>query len=211
DGKLLSLQPPYRMSNPAMSTLAGLLARKVLLSYMLALPILVGLSFWIRAQGAPENVPGKSAAIDQPQRLSVEPAAIVLNGPRSMQQLVITGHYGAGLVRDLTSTCEFMVKPQNVVSITPEALVLPRQEGTAKLVVKAGKLAVEVPITVRDFSKALPVSFRHQVMAIMAVSGCNGGTCHGSPTGKNGFHLSLRGYEPEADFLRLTREGLGRR
>ena len=43
------------------------------------------------------------------------------------------------------------------------------------------------------------------------MGGCNSGACHGTPTGKNGFKLSLRGYDPAADYLQLTRDVLGRR
>src|SRR5262249_31134801 len=39
----------------------------------------------------------------------------------------------------------------------------------------------------------------------------NSGACHGTPSGKNGFRLSLRGYDPAADYLQLTRDVLGRR
>ncbi len=41
--------------------------------------------------------------------------------------------------------------------------------------------------------------------------GCNMGACHGALAGKGGFKLSLRGYDPEADFLTITREARGRR
>ena len=34
--------------------------------------------------------------------------------------------------------------------------------------------------------------------------GCNAGTCHGSAQGKNGFKLSLRGYDPIFDVRALT-------
>jgi hypothetical protein len=37
------------------------------------------------------------------------------------------------------------------------------------------------------------------------------GSCHGTPTGKNGFRLSLRGYDPALDIHTLTREVGGRR
>jgi hypothetical protein len=37
------------------------------------------------------------------------------------------------------------------------------------------------------------------------------GTCHGTPTGKGGFRLSLQGFAPETDYERLTHEGNGRR
>ena len=33
----------------------------------------------------------------------------------------------------------------------------------------------------------------HDVVPVLTRAGCNAGTCHGTPTGKNGFRLSLRG------------------
>jgi hypothetical protein len=41
--------------------------------------------------------------------------------------------------------------------------------------------------------------------------GCNAGTCHGSAEGKNGFKLSLRGYDPLFDHRALTDDLEGRR
>ena len=40
--------------------------------------------------------------------------------------------------------------------------------------------------------------------------GCNQGTCHGSAQGKNGFKLSLRGYDPIFDVRALTDDLAGR-
>src|SRR5438552_8294538 len=55
------------------------------------------------------------------------------------------------------------------------------------------------------------VSFQHDVVPILTKLGCNSGACHGTPTGKNGFRLSLRGYDPESDIQSLTRDVQGRR
>lgn len=54
-------------------------------------------------------------------------------------------------------------------------------------------------------------SFRNDVMAVLSKTGCNLGTCHGNQLGKGGFKLSLRGQDPEIDFLTLTRHLGGRR
>jgi hypothetical protein len=56
-----------------------------------------------------------------------------------------------------------------------------------------------------------PVDFRTDVIAALSRAGCNQGACHGSPQGKNGFRLSLRGHDPDLDFFTLTRGELGRR
>src|SRR5436853_2387079 len=55
------------------------------------------------------------------------------------------------------------------------------------------------------------VSFRTDVIAALSHAGCNAGACHGSPQGKNGFRLSLRGYDPDLDYHTVTREAEGRR
>jgi hypothetical protein len=54
-------------------------------------------------------------------------------------------------------------------------------------------------------------SFRVDVMATLSKAGCNLGVCHGNQNGKGGFRLSLRGQDPQADYLSLTRELGGRR
>ena len=79
------------------------------------------------------------------------------------------------------------------------------------LVVQAGPRTARVPVVVEDFDKPQPVSFRHEFIAALNVAGCNQGACHGIPSGRGGFKLSLRGYDPAADYLELTHDALGRR
>lgn len=55
------------------------------------------------------------------------------------------------------------------------------------------------------------VDFERHVMGLLSKAGCNAGSCHGSFQGKNGFRLSLFGYEPSMDHAALTRDNLGRR
>jgi hypothetical protein len=56
-----------------------------------------------------------------------------------------------------------------------------------------------------------PIDFATQVIPALTRAGCNSGACHGTPTGKNGFRLSLRGYLPDQDHDSLTRDVQGRR
>ena len=60
-------------------------------------------------------------------------------------------------------------------------------------------------------NRAAEVSFRNDVQPVLARSGCSAGACHGAAAGQNGFKLSLRGYDDDADWLALTRGALGRR
>lgn len=55
------------------------------------------------------------------------------------------------------------------------------------------------------------VPFHEGVLAALSRQGCSAGACHGSPTGKGGFRLSLRGFDPVLDEQTLIREDFGRR
>jgi hypothetical protein len=68
-----------------------------------------------------------------------------------------------------------------------------------------------VPVKVESAKNEEPVSFIKDVMPVFTKAGCNTGGCHGSSRGKDGFRLSLFGYDPDGDYYRLTREAITRR
>ncbi len=55
------------------------------------------------------------------------------------------------------------------------------------------------------------VSLQRDVIPALTKQACNSGACHGSPSGKGGFRLSLRGFDAELDQRTLLREAPGRR
>jgi hypothetical protein len=55
------------------------------------------------------------------------------------------------------------------------------------------------------------VDFERHIMGLFSKAGCNNGSCHGSFQGKNGFRLSLFGFDPDKDYTALTREIHARR
>src|SRR5256885_166223 len=55
------------------------------------------------------------------------------------------------------------------------------------------------------------VTFLRDVAPILNKVGCTAGTCHGAAKGKNGFKLSLRGYDPSFDYQMLVHDVSGRR
>jgi hypothetical protein len=158
----------------------------------------------------PTDAKGRAQLVGSPIAIEVLPKAITLNGPRARQQLVVTGRYADGSVRDLTPASDFWLK-SDLVSVDASGFVQARKNGESSLLVRAGSASVEVPVAVRNADTAEPVSFRNEVIAALNVGGCNMGACHGTPSGKGGFKLSLRGFDPEADYVQLTRDVLGRR
>src|SRR5262245_16088717 len=143
--------------------------------------------------------------------LIVHPPEITLDGPRATHQLVVTGNDRDGSACDLTGTCELTSDNPAVAVVESGGLVRARGNGTTALVIRARGQTARVPVTVRDFDRPRPISFRQEVIAALNVGGCNQGACHGTPAGKNGFKLSLRGYDPAADHEQLTRDLFGRR
>jgi hypothetical protein len=59
---------------------------------------------------------------------------------------------------------------------------------------------------VKDASAERPISFQLDVMPVFMRGGCNTGSCHGAARGKDGFRLSLFGFDPQGDYYRITRE-----
>lgn len=55
------------------------------------------------------------------------------------------------------------------------------------------------------------VLYRRDVMAVISKTGCNLGGCHGNGQGKGGFKISLRGQDPDLDWVALVRDQGGRR
>lgn len=162
------------------------------------------------AAAVPADAKAKAALIGQPASVSAAPASVALAGPRARQQLVITARYPDGQLRDITALCDITAADAGLVTIDAGYLA-PIKDGSTSLTIKAGAVSVKVPVTITDTATPQPVSFRDEVIAALNVGGCNAGACHGTPSGKGGFKLSLRGFDPEADYLQLTRDVLGRR
>src|SRR5258708_32019496 len=71
-------------------------------------------------------------------------------------------------------------------------------------------LAVSISLAAQAQEQAR-VTFLRDVAPILNKSGCTSGPCHGAAKGKNGFKLSLRGYDPQFDYEALLYDLAGRR
>lgn len=144
--------------------------------------------------------------------ISVMPASIELVGSRAKQQVLVTGHFAGRIDEiDLTGQTTFRSLTPTVAVVTADGLVLPRGFGEATIVATYQDAETTVNVVVRDFGASHPMDFNTDVIAALSRTGCNSGACHGSPQGKNGFRLSLRGFDPQLDFTTLARETFGRR
>jgi hypothetical protein len=156
------------------------------------------------AAGPRADAPPELVALD------VYPARIELGSPYESVQLLLFGRTAGGDVLDVTRSGELLT-PSAHVAIDERGLVQPLEEGSGVLRFRAGEVEVEVPYHVGALAPPPAPSFTEDVMPVLSRAGCNTGTCHGTAQGKNGFQLSLRGYDPRADHRALTDDLEGRR
>src|SRR5262247_364588 len=90
-------------------------------------------------------------------------------------------------------------------------LVLALSIAGAALGAAAAPLVAQAPSTGSGQGAPTRVTFLRDVAPILNKVGCTAGTCHGAAKGKNGFKLSLRGYDPQFDFESLLYDLAGRR
>ncbi len=141
--------------------------------------------------------------------LSVFPAKLELNGIRDSRRVLVSGKTADGQLVDLTIGAQLSPEGDAIV-VEKDGYISPRKEGTARLIVKAAGREIAVPVEVKD-AKPTPISFVREIQPSMSKVGCNAGTCHGAQEGKNGFKLTLRGYDPELDYFALVDDLSGRR
>ncbi|GDY07634.1 surface protein [Planctomycetia bacterium] len=156
-------------------------------------------------------LPVVTIAEEPASSLRVEPAEVVLHGHRSSQQLLVSEPQSGGVLADVTREVRFESIAPAIALVTPSGRIVPRGHGTTEVVVRYSGSEVRVPVKVVGYSQSDAVDFQTDVIAAISKAGCNQGACHGSPQGKGGFRLSLRGFDPVLDFSTLTREEFGRR
>ncbi|AWM40508.1 hypothetical protein GobsT_09840 [Gemmata obscuriglobus] len=144
------------------------------------------------------------------QTIAVYPPDVNLETARDRQSFVVQLTQPDGITRDVTAQAQ--VTFANPALVKREGVfVLPVADGATDMVVAFGGQTVKVPVKVTRAKEDRPVSFKQDVMPVFMRAGCNSGGCHGAARGKDGFRLSLFGFDPDGDHFRLTREVNGRR
>lgn len=142
-------------------------------------------------------------------KLTVQPQAIVFSDPAEYVQLLVSAQFESGETLDVTR----LVKSDSnsLVTITPSGLVQPRIDGEGQIKLALNGQSATASVRVSGLTAPRSRDFILDVAPVVAKLGCNAGTCHGAAQGKNGFKLSLRGYDPLTDVRALTDDLAGRR
>lgn len=138
------------------------------------------------------------------------PGKFKLSGPTARQRVLLERVSDKRFVGQVADAVVFASSDTNVVRVE-DSFALPVSNGTARVSAKVGEQTATAEVTVSGMEKPNEWSFRNNVQPVLAKFGCSSGACHGAAAGQNGFKLSLRGYDVDADYLALTRHALGRR
>ena len=160
----------------------------------------VAVLLWTAASAAAANV----------TRIDVYPPDIRLSTNRDYQRLIVVATRDDDVTLDVTTTAAVRVADPALVRLDGSTLY-PVADGETTLGVEYQNLKASAKVTVKDAGGDRPVSFHLDVMPVLMRAGCNTGGCHGAARGKDGFALSLFGFDPKGDYLRITREETVRR
>ncbi len=166
--------------------------------------------FAVAADSVPK-LDAASARSEQVESISIQPSEISFKYLSDRQKILVQAQFADGSTRDVTELAEIVVQnPQRVDFDAAEAI--PKSSGKTIATVTWQGLSKDLPIAVAHSDEnERPLRFRNDILPVLTRAGCNAGKCHGSASGKDGFRLSLYGFDPAGDYYRITREMSGRR
>ena len=112
--------------------------------------------------------------------------------------------------KDVTDEAKIVVADTKLASAKAN-WIHPVKDGKTSLKVSYAGRNFDLPVSVTNSTVTPKLSFYQDVTPVFTKAGCNTGGCHGAARGKDGFMISLFGYDPEGDYQRVTRELMGRR
>ncbi|MCH5373444.1 MAG: DUF1549 domain-containing protein, partial [Planctomycetes bacterium] len=143
-------------------------------------------------------------------RIDVYPPDVHLNTNSDYQRFIVVASRDDGVTLDVTRDAQIKVSDEGVVRLDNSTLY-PVTDGDARLTAEYQGHSADASISVQNAANDRPISFHLDVMPVFMRSGCNTGSCHGAARGKDGFNLSLFGFDPVGDYNRVTREEGARR
>ena len=111
---------------------------------------------------------------------------------------------------DVTRMVEWQA-PQDLAEVTETGFLTVKADGAGEVLAKMGEHSVSASLRTEGTQAVFKPDYVQDVNPVISRMGCNQGTCHGAKDGKNGFKLSLRGYDPIFDLRSFTDDLASRR
>lgn len=161
------------------------------------------------AATAVEGLLHRPIPIERITSIAVEPQSIEFQAWNDAAQVVVMAKLDSGDSVDVTSQASFTADG-DALWVSDRGWVQPLAGGDGKIQIAVGGHAQAVAVH-STLPSEVSVDFVRDVNPALSRLGCNSGTCHGAQAGKNGFKLSLRGYDPLYDVRGLADDLAGRR
>ncbi len=145
------------------------------------------------------------------ESLALYPESIELSTAYDSQKFLVIATMTDGVTRDVTDQAEIRLDNPGIARREGKRKLVPMADGQTTLHVQWQGKTLEAPVRVEQATARPPYDFRLDIVPVLTRAGCNTGTCHGSSRGKDGFGLSLFGFDPKGDYQRVTRELASRR
>ena len=142
---------------------------------------------------------------EQVERIHIYPPDIQLEYSNDRQRFIVVATLTDGVTEDVTDKANVKLSNPKLVRLEQNTLH-PVADGELQLEIEHAGRKATAPVKVVKATESRPVSFEMDVMPVFTRAGCNTGGCHGAARGKDGFRLSLFGYDPAGDHHRITRE-----
>ncbi len=142
--------------------------------------------------------------------LTVYPPDVHLSTKQDLQRFVVVATREDGVTLDVTAQSSIKLADDKLCRLD-KATLFPTADGNTMLNVEYQGLTAAATVEVKNATADRGISFQLDVMPVFMRGGCNTGSCHGAARGKDGFRLSLFGFDPQGDYYRITREMSTRR
>lgn len=169
------------------------------------------LTLWAGSVASANAPAAKKAAPILALSLRVTPSKIVLTSPYAENRVLVEAQTGAKTALDMSGSAKLSIADPKIATVDEDGTVRAQHDGSTNLLVRCAGKEQRIPVVVSGVKKAAPPRFVTDVIPVLTKTGCNMGACHGAGSGKGGFKLSLRGYDPDADYEVITRGSRARR
>ena len=125
--------------------------------------ILVGVAWLAVSSSALGQQPLPGVGTGELKSLVTSPEKAVLRGTDQVQQLVVTGHYANGGIRDLTAQARFASADPKVIRVEQHGLLVAVGNGTVEITAEVQGQRTRLSVTVDGADREQPINFPSEI------------------------------------------------